>query len=1022
MHIATVLLQGTVYEEVKKNGVKREVDNSRTLTGKKFKNDLSFMEDTFDNIDDTQILMNKNETSASKTVCIRSISDSFLETKPTRKKEFDAFQSYLNSETEKPKMSELSQFFKSSQVINQIESVLSNENRSVHVAGSVLKERNSLDTKPKTSTEKSEHVFNDSSREEIGHFFDQIEQSISMMDVNVENRDDNLSKVLEMLLNTQASVNQAMPLNQKEDLQASISQINASFASALKQVFLANASKDVSNAKISNVPTVQPSNVAKFTEMGPFYGLPLKVKELIKLYRGIEELYDWQDECLKLPAVQRRKNLIYALPTSGGKTLVAEILMLRELICSQRNALFILPYVAIVQEKVWGLSPFAVALDFLVEEYAASKGVYPPRKRRRKNSIFIATIEKALGLLNSLIETERISEIGLIVVDELHLVGESGRGSTLEALLTKIMFIKADIQIVGMSATIGNITDLSTFLNAEIYTQNFRPVELIEYVKCGPEVAKINWSKGEEELFTVTRRVDYSHFSTFGTLDPDGLGVLVTEVVPKDSCLIFCPSKKNCENVANLLCRVLDKDLCNYKKEEKEQVKHALKDETGSLCKIFNVSIQYGIAYHHSGLTNEERRVIEDAFRAGVISVICCTSTLAAGVNLPAKRVILRKPYVGREFISLSKYKQMVGRAGRAGLGETGDSILICNNQDLAAVKKLLTSPMDKTLSNMNEAEGRGLRHLLLSCIYLGIANTRPQLQEVSKKTLLNIQSDRLGINVKKLTDRVISDLFKLGNFDLTRAHMVYDDLHQAQRSLVLLDSLHLLYLVTPYEIAEQIKPNKNDYYNIYCKLGANELQTARILGLVDSVALKMLSNQPIKNVPERVLNRFYLTLMLHDLWNEKSVFAVSEKFQVNRGVVQNLMTNAATFASNVVYFCEGLEEFWTFAYLIKGMSQRLSHCCVRELLPLMELPAVKQSRAKQLYKAGYKTLQSIAKADVETLVESIEFMPQRVAKQLIAAAKMLLLEKVENLREEAEDVMDGVVNPKPFTNETFNR
>lgn len=82
---------------------------------------------------------------------------------------------------------------------------------------------------------------------------------------------------------------------------------------------------------------------------------------------------------------------------------------------------------------------------------------------------------------------------------------------------------------------------------------------------------------------------------------------------------------------------------------------------------------------------------------------------------------------------------------------------------------------------------------------------------------------------------------------------------------------------------------------------------------------------------------------MLYDLWNEKPVFEVSEKFQVNRGIVQHLMTGAATFASNVVHFCEGLEEFWTFAHLLNGMCQRLSHCCVKELLPLMELPAVKQ-------------------------------------------------------------------------------
>lgn len=210
---------------------------------------------------------------------------------------------------------------------------------------------------------------------------------------------------------------------------------------------------------------------------------------------------------------------------------------------------------------MWSLSPFAVELDFLLEEYAAGKGALPPLQRRKKRSIYIATIEKGLALLDSLIEAGRANELGLIVVDELHIIGEPGRGARLETLLAKAMHIEAGIQIVGMSATIGNMAELATFLRADVFTRDFRPVELREYIKCGGDLMQINPAAdgAASKSFDYVRSVEFNYRPDVLRRDPDHLAGLVSEVIPEQACLVFCPTKQNCENVALLLCRLLPK-------------------------------------------------------------------------------------------------------------------------------------------------------------------------------------------------------------------------------------------------------------------------------------------------------------------------------------------------------------------------------------------------------------------------------------------------------------------------------
>ena len=749
--------------------------------------------------------------------------------------------------------------------------------------------------------------------------------------------------------------------------------------------------RSVKKPSTSTRPKLAPVSSSGFCERGSFFGLPSKVKSLIQQHKGIGKLYDWQEECLNLKAIHQRNNLIYALPTSGGKTLVAEILMLREVICRRRNVLLVLPFVSIVQEKISDLTPFALELNFLVEEYAAGKGSIPPQKRRRKNTIFVSTIEKSMILFDSLFEIGRINEIGLIIVDELHMVGDPQRGFVLETLLSKTMFqSEIGIQIVGMSATISNISEVAEFLKADVYVRDFRPIELKEYVKIGADILTLN-SKSEliSNAFEMLRTVGENYDCKMLQRDPDHIQALVMEVIPDASCLIFCATKVNCESVAQLLVDTLPKEILEHRLDEKESLMSAIKGDTGgSLCSILSKTIPFGVAYHHSGLTSDERKHLEEAYRLGIITVLCCTSTLAAGVNLPAKRVIIRSPYVGSEFLTLTRYKQMIGRAGRAGHTDHGESILLCSLKDSIKMTELLCSKMDETVSAFIQNEDRILmKTVVLNCVGNKIANSLNTLKDFFKCTFLNVQSSRFDQNLNYLivecvknlaNDGAISvdtcsngtdnsifsmtqhgeriDVFPSDNLEvsplgkaavkagisLERAKKLYKHLKLSQKAFVLADYLHLLYVVVPDDVIDLIKPDYQIYNSVFMKLKPILLHTANIIGISEANAMQMVTRPNFKGEKKYIIDKFYVALMLFELWNMREVHDVATKYKVNRGIVQKLMFSAAAQASCMLRFSESFEEFWAFTELLGNFSKRLAYCCSTELLPLMELPAVK--------------------------------------------------------------------------------
>ncbi|KAH8864968.1 Helicase POLQ-like [Schistosoma japonicum] len=878
--------------------------------------------------------------------------------------------------------------------------------------------------------------------------------------------------------------------------------------------------------------TLSPSDCAKNKQTSEnYFGLPLRVKELFRELRGVTKLYDWQLECLNLTTVANGANLVYSLPTSGGKTLVAEILMLKELLVREKNVLFILPFVSIVQEKVRSLTSMGLELGFWVEEYAGNRGRIPPVKRKGSYSVLIATIEKAHTIVNSLIDTKSLDSLGLVIVDELHMIGDGGpRGACLEMILTKIRLSSPTTRIIGMSATLANISDLTDYLSAELYVSNFRPVKLVEYVKVGDHLYEItsseisHFASGRNDFIDKLahcRMVDFQYTKKMLSRDPDHLVALVAETLlghsmndycsnrlfhpsftrsskERFSCLVFCPTKVHCENTAKMLAELLPVAACfphssdeNYIAEKNtvdqrslllENLRldnavgnNGLKEELQACCPVLEYTVPKGIAYHHSGLTQEERNALETAYTEGVIRVLCCTSTLAAGVNLPARRVIIRKPYIGSSFLSGTQYQQMVGRAGRAGLDTVGESITILQPNErqmfaqmLSSIPKLLsdpknTEPRNHTVgicsSSLSYENGKGLRQLILSLIGLELAVTYPDILWSCEKTLLAVQCRlyqrgnfddlvRAALNtlikmnlivvvsVDAYLDKItpVSENIELGNarfqatklgrasikggIDTDHIGPLVSDLRIAARAVNTSGPLHLLYLVAPPEIADTIQIDWRLLFDRISLMPQNEANLINLLGFPEGYVLWKATGYPIKRkLDERPLRRLYIALALSELWQNRSTFPiwyVAERYKFSRGTLQSMLTSAASLANSLAHAMASEfstdSELWAFAHLLPEFATRLAYCVSSELLPLMELPGVKRARARQLYSLGYCTLKDIACANASDLTSRMApFMSNRVAKEIIQAAQMLISERADALFQEANEMMSGV-------------
>ncbi|MFT4880401.1 MAG: helicase [Salinirussus sp.] len=476
---------------------------------------------------------------------------------------------------------------------------------------------------------------------------------------------------------------------------------------------------------------------------------------------GIETLYPPQAEAVEA-GVTEGENLVAAVPTASGKTLVATLAMLAS-VDRGGTALYIVPLRALASEKREEFEAFeAYGLDVGVStgNYESEGGWLAGK------DIIVATSEKVDSLVRN--DAPWLDDLSCVVTDEVHLVDDGERGPTLEVTLAKLRQINPGLQTVALSATIGNAGELAEWLDASLVDSEWRPIELKKGVHYGDA---LHLEDGSQQRVAVKSNEDQTAGVVRDTLGEDG------------SSLVFVNSRNNAEAAARRLASTTSEFLDGEERAELADVAAEIRDvsDTDTSDDLAD-AVESGAAFHHAGLARDHRSLVEEAFRDRLVKVVCATPTLAAGVNTPSRRVVVRdwRRYDGTaggmKPLSVLEVHQMMGRAGRPGRDPYGEAVLTAKSHDELdeLFERYVWADPEPVESKL--AAEPALRTHILATVASGFARSREGLLDFLDGTLYATQTAERG-RLAEVVGRVLTYLERNGFLDREGGELSATDL-----------------------------------------------------------------------------------------------------------------------------------------------------------------------------------------------------------------------------------------------------
>lgn len=704
--------------------------------------------------------------------------------------------------------------------------------------------------------------------------------------------------------------------------------------------------------------------------------IPQQVKDII-IERGIEELYPPQTDAVNT-GVLDGKNLVLASPTASGKTLIAEMCALKQVLENDGKVLYLTPLRALTWEKFEEFQVYTklTKSDGKKIRVGVSSGDMDNSSPwLQAYDIIICTNEKCDSLLRH--RSSWMDNVSLVIADEVHLIG-SDRGPTLEISLARLRQMTPDIQILALSATIRNAHEIAEWLGAESVTTDWRPVILKEGVNLGNHIM---FKNGENIPINRLHKDNASNLA-LNALNDGG------------QALIFVESRRRAVSAAKQTGLALKKILTKREATELQRISSEIgvHGEKTSLTDSLAEFISNGVAFHHAGLNRDHRRIVETGFKEGHIKIICATPTLAAGVNLPARTVVIGnykrfRPGYGMQAIKVMEYKQMSGRAGRPQYDTEGTALLIAKSedeQDFLMEDFILANPerIDSRL-----AQESALRGHTLAAVSSDYAHTEQGLLDFFGSTFYGYNYPTAGIKLilgsilrylqregmiqyegdrLKATDfgRRVSELY----IDPLTAVVLRDGLKRGAMDITDFTWLHLI-CHTP-DMRPILRPRRKDMAMVenFYEDHKDEI-TSHVQEGYDYIDYEDFLGE-IK------------TAMVLDAWiNEVSENDLLERYNVQPGDRYSAVTNGEwlLYSAHELAKILGLPEFRRELFHLRT---RVKHGVSKKMLPLVTLKGIGRVRAQVLFKSGFTSHAKLKRANLRQLT-ALPLIGPKLAKSI---------------------------------------